>query len=98
MTPEAKTIPMTLTIDMGRHTKLKKTSALTRISMSEIVRVALDRLWDEAGDLDNPSPKLMAIFLLHPRGLNYVQATGRVGRHQESDTAAKKKKTRKKAG
>jgi hypothetical protein len=97
MTPEAKTIPVTLTIDRGRHTKLKKTSALTRISMSEIVRVALDMLWEKAGDLDNPSPQLMAIFL-HPRSVDYVQTTSRVGRNQESDTAIKKTKTRKKAG
>lgn len=97
MTPEEKTIPITLTIDKGRYRKLKQTSALTRIAMSEIVRVALDRLWDEAGDLDNPSPELIAIFLRHPSRADYVQATGRVGRKQESNTAVKKKKTRKKA-
>jgi hypothetical protein len=63
MTPEEKMIPMTLTIDKDRQAKLKKTARKTRISMSEIVRISLDRLWDDLGDLDNPQPEAFYILL-----------------------------------
>jgi len=98
MIPEEKMIPMTLTIDKGRHKKLKQTAARTRISMSEIVRIALDRLWTDLGDLNNPTPVAVAILFAHPVGTDYVQAEGRVSRADESEVAAKKKKKpRKKA-
>lgn len=53
---------VTLTMDRGRHSRLRTTSGKTRISMSELTRIALDRLWNDLGDLNNPSPKALAIL------------------------------------
>lgn len=46
---------MTLTMDDVRHRKLKETAQVTGLSMSEVVRLALDKLWKELGDLKNPN-------------------------------------------
>ena len=62
MTNKEKLITMTLTIDSERHRKLKETARVTRVSMSEITRIALDRLWNDLGDLKNPSPEAVKIL------------------------------------
>lgn len=53
---------VTLSIDVPRHEKLKTTSAVTRISMSEFTRIALDLLWEKLGDLKRPSPEGLALL------------------------------------
>lgn len=54
---------VTLSIDTGRHDKLKRTSAVTRLPMSEVVRVALDRLWGDLGDLEQLDlEKILLLF------------------------------------
>jgi hypothetical protein len=57
-----KMMTVTLTIDSRRHLKLKETAKATRLSMSELTRVALDRLWDDLGDLKHPGPKAVEIL------------------------------------
>ncbi|HEX9962051.1 MAG TPA: hypothetical protein VGB00_14035 [Pyrinomonadaceae bacterium] len=46
-----KMLTVTLTIDFERHQRLKETARITRFSMSEITRLALDRLWNDLGDI-----------------------------------------------
>jgi hypothetical protein len=57
-----KMITVTLTIDPERHGKLKETSRVTRFSMSELTRIALDRFWNDLGDLSNLGPDTVKIL------------------------------------
>lgn len=84
MTPEEKMVPMTLTIDRGRQVRLKETSAKTRIAMSEIVRISLDRLWEDLGDLNNPTPEAASI-LFNNDGV----ATGVLGKGSKEKRSSK---------
>ncbi len=62
-------VTVTLTIDAQRHKKLKETSRITRFSMSEITRVALDRFWSDLGDLDNLGSNAAKILFQAPQSL-----------------------------
>ncbi|HEX8369798.1 MAG TPA: hypothetical protein VF604_14725 [Pyrinomonadaceae bacterium] len=53
---------VTLSIDDARHQKLKETGQATGLAMSEIVRVALDRLWEDLGDLKKPNREILLEF------------------------------------
>jgi hypothetical protein len=55
---------ITLTMDPDRYQKLRDTAKMTKLSMSEINRIALDRLWEALGDLKKPTPE--AIKILFP--------------------------------
>lgn len=56
---------ITLTVDIDRYEKLKETAKITKLSMSEINRIALDRLWADIGDLKNPKPEIFKILYPH---------------------------------
>lgn len=56
---------ITLTIDEARYLKLKDTAKITKQSMSEITRIALDRLWNDLGDLKDPKPEVYKILYPH---------------------------------
>lgn len=51
---------VTLSIDDVRHRKLKETGHITGLSMSEVVRIALDKLWRELGDLKSLNQEVIA--------------------------------------
>ena len=64
MTTTSKMIPVTLMLDPERHSKLKAASKSTRISMSELVRISVDRLMEELGDPQHPSAAALATLLM----------------------------------
>lgn len=63
MSADNRMVPVTLMIDPTRHRKLKTASKSTRISMSELVRVAVDRLMLLIGDPKRPDPQALARLL-----------------------------------
>lgn len=63
VTPEGKMVPVTLMLDLERHSKLKTVSKSTRISMSELVRISLDGLMEALGDPENPDRDALAALL-----------------------------------
>jgi hypothetical protein len=62
-----KMVTVTLTIDPSRHEKLRETSRVTRFSMSELTRVALDRFWSDLGDLNDLGPNAAKILFQNPQ-------------------------------
>lgn len=62
-TPENRMIPVTLTMDLDRYSRLKAVSRSTRVSMSELVRVSIDKLMEILGDPENPDPQALAMLL-----------------------------------
>lgn len=89
-TPEVKQdmVRMNLLLEPEHHDKLVATKKITRISKSDLIRIALDRLWDDLGDLNNPSPK--AVEILFNRSPEYIQVKGRAGRSTVNGKARKK--------
>lgn len=63
MDTTAKMVPVTLMLDLSRHSKLKAVSKSTRISMSEIVRLSLDHLLRELGDPDQPDLTALSMLI-----------------------------------
>ena len=55
MPQSEKMMPVTLILDLDHHTKLKKASKATRIPMSELMRISVDRLMLEIGDPAQPN-------------------------------------------
>ena len=56
---------ITLTMDDERYQKLKETAKITKLPMSEITRLALDRLWADIGDLNDMKPEAYKILYRH---------------------------------
>jgi hypothetical protein len=71
-----KMLTVTLTIDPKRHEKLKETSRVTRFSMSELTRVALDRFWSDLGDLNDLGPNAAKILFQGPPSLPVAATAG----------------------
>ncbi len=55
--------PVSFMLDAERHTKLKDASHSTRISMSELVRISIDRLMADIGDPRRPKAAALARLL-----------------------------------
>ncbi len=81
-----KMVTVTLTIDPKRHEKLKETSRVTRFSMSELTRVALDRFWSDLGDLNDLGPNAAKILFQGPLTLPVPAATGGAGKTKKNKT------------
>jgi hypothetical protein len=64
-TPEEKQdmVRMNLLLEQEHHDKLVTTKKITRISKSDLIRIALDQLWAELGDVSNPNPEALARLL-----------------------------------
>ncbi len=71
-----KMVTVTLTIDPRRHEKLKETSRVTRFSMSELSRIALDRFWSDLGDLNDLGPNAAKILFQGPQTLPVAATAG----------------------
>jgi hypothetical protein len=71
-----KMLTVTLTIDPKRHEKLKETSRVTRFSMSELSRIALDRFWSDLGDLNDLGPNAAKILFQGPQTLTVTATAG----------------------
>lgn len=90
ITPEVRQdlVRMNLLLEQEHHNKLVVAKKITRISKSDLIRIALDRLWEDLGDLNNPSPK--AVEILFNRSVNYTQVKGRAGRSTDKAKNTKK--------
>jgi hypothetical protein len=75
-----KMVTVTLTIDPKRHEKLKETSRVTRFSMSELSRIALDRFWNDLGDLNDLGPNAAKILFQGPLTLPVAATAGGSGK------------------
>lgn len=63
MGSKQRMFPITLMLDERRRVKLKDASRSTRISMSELVRISVDRLISEIGDPKRPDVLALAAIL-----------------------------------
>jgi hypothetical protein len=75
-----KMVTVTLTIDPKRHEKLKETSRVTRFSMSELSRIALDRFWNDLGDLNDLGPNAAKILFQGPEIVPVAATSGGTGK------------------
>ncbi len=75
-----KMLTVTLTIDPKRHEKLKETSRVTRFSMSELSRIALDRFWNDLGDLNDLGPNAAKILFHGPEIMPVAATSGGTGK------------------
>jgi hypothetical protein len=75
-----KMLTVTLTIDPKRHEKLKETSRVTRFSMSELSRIALDRFWNDLGDLNDLGPNAAKILFQGPQTVPVAATVGGAGK------------------
>jgi hypothetical protein len=82
---------VTLSIDVRRHNKLKHTADVTRLSMSEITRIALDALWDNIGDINALTPRALL-------NLDYSNSQSRTTRKTQSQGKKQGQKRAQKTG
>jgi hypothetical protein len=87
---------MTLSIDVPRHLKLRKTAAVSKLSMSEITRIALDRLWVDLGKIDPDERKAMALLVWAGEGTEIPAKRGAPPKKSETVRGKKPMKSEKK--
>lgn len=81
---------VTLSIDVPRHRHLKRTAAVTRLSMSEITRIALDRLWSALGEMDPDERRAMAALNWGGEGTSIPSNRGAPPKKDGGKSASKK--------
>jgi len=64
---DVKMVRMNMMIEQDHHDKLETAKKTTRISKSELVRIALHLLWSSLGDVRNPDPKALCEVLKNAR-------------------------------
>lgn len=87
---EERMTTVTLSIDVPRHRHLKRTAAVTRISMSEITRIALDRLWSDLTQIDPDERKALAALNWGGEGTSIPNNRGAPAKTAGGKTGSKK--------
>jgi hypothetical protein len=81
---------VTLSIDVPRHRYLKRLAAVTRLSMSEITRIALDRLRSDLLKIDPDERKAMALLSWAGEGTSIPRNRGRPSKKAGGKSESKK--------